>query len=226
MKFDSARETETPEKPAAEFELPLEGFTGTPEEKARQRFEQCYRGDTQRQLTLRYIREGELFANMARPSAARAPLSVAAVTACTVLEVDLGTLTTLILDDGRVGVALILEMIARLEEGYAAVSAMAFGSMHERVAGHLLDLAHEAADGRFVVPVTQQQLADHVGTVREVVARVLRDLRRAGILMTAQGRMEICDPRRLAAMSAVRAAWLSRAEHDEAPASASFESVK
>jgi hypothetical protein len=35
----------------AEYELPLAGFTGTPEEKDRQWFEQCYRGDSQRQLT-------------------------------------------------------------------------------------------------------------------------------------------------------------------------------
>ena len=55
MNFDSARETETPEKPAAEFELPVEGFTGTPEEKDRQWFERCYRGDTQRQLTVRAV---------------------------------------------------------------------------------------------------------------------------------------------------------------------------
>ena len=166
----------------------------------------------QRQLTLRYIREGDLFANMAGPSAARAPLSVAAVTECTVLEVNLGTLIGLILGDGRVGAAVVLEMIARLQEGYAAVSAMAFGSMHERVAGHLLDLAAESPeDGRFVVPVTQQQLADNVGTAREVVARVLRDLRRAGILMTAKGRMEICDPRRLAAIAGRRTVSISEA---------------
>ena len=39
MKFDAANEPETPEKPAPEFELPVEGFTGTPEEIERQWFE-------------------------------------------------------------------------------------------------------------------------------------------------------------------------------------------
>ena len=37
------------------MELPLAGFTGTPEEKDRQWFQQCYRGDSQRQLTLRAV---------------------------------------------------------------------------------------------------------------------------------------------------------------------------
>ena len=43
---------------ADEFELPVEGFTGTPEQKDRQWFEQCYRGDSQRQLTLRAVLMG------------------------------------------------------------------------------------------------------------------------------------------------------------------------
>ncbi len=46
------------EKSADNFELPLEGFTGTPEEKDRQWFEQCYRGDSMRQLTVRAVLMG------------------------------------------------------------------------------------------------------------------------------------------------------------------------
>ncbi len=42
-------------KSAEDIHLPVEGFTGTPEEKDRQWFEQCYRGDTQRQLTVRAV---------------------------------------------------------------------------------------------------------------------------------------------------------------------------
>jgi uncharacterized oligopeptide transporter (OPT) family protein len=42
-------------EPESDFELPLAGFKGTPEEQDRQWFEQCYRGDSQRQLTLRAV---------------------------------------------------------------------------------------------------------------------------------------------------------------------------
>src|SRR5580700_2758786 len=45
-------------EPPSEIKLPLAGFEGTPEEKDLQWFEQCYRGDTQRQLTLRAIMMG------------------------------------------------------------------------------------------------------------------------------------------------------------------------
>jgi OPT family oligopeptide transporter len=62
MKFDSARETGTLEKPAVEFELPVEGFTGTPEEIERQWFEKVYRGrgDSMRQLTWRAVLMGSV----------------------------------------------------------------------------------------------------------------------------------------------------------------------
>src|ERR1039457_4215407 len=62
MKFDSAKETETPEKPAVEFKLPVEGFTGTPEEIERQWFEKVYkgRGDSMRQLTWRAVLMGSV----------------------------------------------------------------------------------------------------------------------------------------------------------------------
>jgi uncharacterized oligopeptide transporter (OPT) family protein len=62
MKFDSAKETDTPENPAADFELPIEGFTGTPEEIERQWFEKVYkgRGDSMPQLTWRAILMGSV----------------------------------------------------------------------------------------------------------------------------------------------------------------------
>ena len=43
------------DKSDAEYELPLAGFAGAPEEQDRKWYEQCYRGDSQRQLTLRAV---------------------------------------------------------------------------------------------------------------------------------------------------------------------------
>ncbi len=61
VKQDSARPTPAgPGEP--EFKLPLEGFTGTPEEIERQWYEQIYRGrgDTMKQLTFRALLMGSL----------------------------------------------------------------------------------------------------------------------------------------------------------------------
>src|SRR5437762_2352685 len=47
-----------PEMHEESFDLPVEGFSGTPEEKDRQWFEGYYKGDRQKQLTLRAVLMG------------------------------------------------------------------------------------------------------------------------------------------------------------------------
>jgi CRP/FNR family transcriptional regulator len=62
-----------------------------------------------------------------------------------------------------------------------------------------LDLAsaQQRPQGRLVARVSQQELADAAGSVREVVARVLRDLRLAGIVATAPDSVVVVDAARL-----------------------------
>jgi uncharacterized oligopeptide transporter (OPT) family protein len=57
---ENSKPTEAPGPAAAEFELPVEGFTGTPEEIERQWFEKVYkgRGDSMKQLTWRAVLMG------------------------------------------------------------------------------------------------------------------------------------------------------------------------
>src|SRR5271157_2220638 len=60
MSLDSNQPKHVAEKSADDFELPVEGFTGTPEEIERQWFDQVYRGrgDTMAQLTWRAVLMG------------------------------------------------------------------------------------------------------------------------------------------------------------------------
>jgi CRP/FNR family transcriptional regulator len=61
---------------------------------------------------------------------------------------------------------------------------------------HLLDLAssQQGPRGPLVAHASQQELADAVGSVREVVARVLRELRLAGLVATLPDGVRILDP--------------------------------
>jgi len=49
-----------------------------------------------------------------------------------------------------------------------------------------------------VVRMTQQEIASHLGTTREVVARVLGQLAAAGRIRTGRRQIAITDPVRLA----------------------------
>jgi cAMP-binding proteins - catabolite gene activator and regulatory subunit of cAMP-dependent protein kinases len=151
-----------------------------------------------RRLSVRFARPGTMIGSLTE---GRAALSVQAVIPCTVLELNVGTLRELIAEDGRVGRALIAEVARRLRDTYATLASNTFGSMRERVARHLLDLATEAEHTEsLMVMVTQQGLADGVGTVREVVARVLREFRSEGLIATTKGCIEILDPDAIASV--------------------------
>lgn len=145
-----------------------------------------------RRASVRYARAGSLIGSL---SDRRAPLSCLAVTDCVILEVSRSELLAAVAADGRVGLRLIAEISRRLGDTYATLSANTFGTMRERVARQLLDLTTEDPDTALLVaPVTQQALADGVGTVREVVARVLREFRDEGLVATNAGHIGILDP--------------------------------
>jgi len=77
----------------------------------------------------------------------------------------------------------------------------AFSTVRQRVARYLLHLASEhGSDGggrEPVVAVTQQELADAVGTIREVIVRVLRELRQEGVVRRERDRMVLIGAVRL-----------------------------
>jgi CRP/FNR family transcriptional regulator len=83
----------------------------------------------------------------------------------------------------------------RLADLMALTEAVAFQRLDQRLAAALL--GHGA-----VLQATHQALADELGTVREIVTRLLRRFERAGWLRLGRERIELQDPaalRRLAA---------------------------
>lgn len=84
-------------------------------------------------------------------------------------------------------------------EAYAGT---AFGSVRQRLARHLLDLATAGQrDSALVAEVNHQALADAVGTAREVVSRSLQDLRAVGLIRTTRTGIVVLDPARLEAVA-------------------------
>lgn len=68
--------------------------------------------------------------------------------------------------------------------------------LDQRLAGFLLTRA--SADG--VVLKTQQQIAAHIGTTREVVAKHLAEFSKQGWVLTQRGQVKLCDTKALAAL--------------------------
>jgi CRP/FNR family transcriptional regulator len=81
----------------------------------------------------------------------------------------------------------------RLRHLVSLVEAVTFGSVTQRLARLLLDASKGAGAGTFDLPVTHQELASRLGTVREVVSRNLARFRAQGLIRIQDRQVEIVN---------------------------------
>jgi CRP/FNR family cyclic AMP-dependent transcriptional regulator len=152
-----------------------------------------------RTMTVRYCRQGALLGTMSLFTPGfTMPAAVQALVDAQLLTMSAAVARRAASRDVRVARAFLGEQSERAISFLYEVPGSAFATVRQRVARHLLDLASEGEPG-LTVSVGQQELASAVGTVREVVVRVLRDLRTAGVVRTERGLIVVLDPARLIA---------------------------
>jgi CRP/FNR family transcriptional regulator len=146
---------------------------------------------------VRYVRAGGVL-GVATAVAGPVNVGVQVLTETSLVVLNVDRLRNLAQSDPRIAWATAVEVGLRLTETLDAFAGNAFGSVRQRIARHLLDLAAAQSDGTTLLArVTQQELADAVGSVRDVVARVLRDLRAEAVLDIGKSGIIIVDPARL-----------------------------
>jgi CRP/FNR family cyclic AMP-dependent transcriptional regulator len=152
-----------------------------------------------RQLTIRYARDGEVLGVPIVVARAGVPVSVQAVTDVTLARTPPELLWSLAQHDVQVALWLATEAGDRLRGLLEELADNAFRPVRARIARHLLDLATDSqTSATLEARISHQQLADSVGSVREVVARTLASLKRDGLVLTERDRIRIMDPQRLA----------------------------
>ena len=101
-----------------------------------------------------------------------------------------------------VGVNIIRHLSTRLQAAERELEVMAYQRVDQRLAHKLLDLGQrfgvETPRGTLIqARLTQQELAEMVGTTRETLAHTLGDFRRLGLLDSEKHRVVIRDAERL-----------------------------
>jgi CRP-like cAMP-binding protein len=81
----------------------------------------------------------------------------------------------------------------RLRALVRIVESVTFGSVRQRLAQALLELAAEAGSDTFRLPMTHEELALRLGTVREVVSRNLGRFQAQGLLRIARHQIRLLD---------------------------------
>jgi len=108
--------------------------------------------------------------------------SVEAVTRCQISILARQHFVQYLEEHPRVAIALLRGMGRRLRNTTGHAKNLALMDVFGRIANVLLDAA-EDEDGRLVTPaLTQQDIADQVGSSREMVSRILKDLKAGGYI--------------------------------------------
>jgi CRP/FNR family transcriptional regulator, cyclic AMP receptor protein len=146
-----------------------------------------------RQASVAYFHPGDAYA--ALEMIPTGPANLQALTESTVLMLDPDRLTRLVTQNYSVSEAAIRVLGRELAHLIRIISVRSLGSMTERLAFDLLERASEAQlrEGELVCRVTHEQLANSIGSTREVVSRLVGDLRRRGLLVTSPRQVRVAD---------------------------------
>jgi CRP/FNR family cyclic AMP-dependent transcriptional regulator len=146
-----------------------------------------------RQVTVRYARAGDV-AGLALVVGGPAPMSIQAMTSALVVALRVGALRSLLATDPGVARACAEELTRQLYRALDDIAEQAFLPVRQRLVHQLLLLAEPGTGSHLVVRASQQELADAIGSVREVVTRSLHQLHEEGLLDISRDEVVLLDP--------------------------------
>jgi len=146
-----------------------------------------------RQYIVRILQEGDTFAEVPAFDGGVNPVNVDALERCRVWVIDSEMLRGLIRSHPPFAQKVLVNFGQMLRGMVHKVSEMAFCQVTHRLARLITELPNEESRNR-PSHWTQEQLAARLGTVREVVARSLKELERSGAIRIEDRRIHIADP--------------------------------
>jgi CRP/FNR family transcriptional regulator len=146
--------------------------------------------------TLAYGNQGSLFGTHAVVPAETFLLGVQAVTPSVMVQLSARRMAELARSSPEFAQALSGDVQLQLREVVRSFAAHAAGDLLQRLAREIVVLSDLYAEDE-LLPVTEQQLADGIGSIRESVGRSIGDLRRDGLIATTRHGLLVLDKRRL-----------------------------
>ena len=142
-----------------------------------------------RQYIVRILQEHDTFAEVPAFDGGMHPVNVEALETCRVWEIDGETLRELVNLYPAFAQKIIRNYSQMLRGMVRMVSEMAFYQVTHRLARLIENMPQDKSAPHW----TQEQLAAQLGTVREVVARSLKELERSGAIKMEDRRILIAD---------------------------------
>jgi CRP/FNR family cyclic AMP-dependent transcriptional regulator len=155
-------------------------------------------GDDGREVILSLLGSGDFFGEMALLDNEPRSATAIAVEDSELLSLHRNDFQSVLSDNRSITTGLIKVLTARLRRANHQISTLALLDVYGRVARVIVDMAREEGrrlkDGRIAFRrATHQEIANRIGTTRETVTRMLKDLERQGMIHI-EGREIIVQP--------------------------------
>jgi CRP/FNR family transcriptional regulator len=147
-----------------------------------------------RQYIVRILQEGETCNEVPTFDGGTNPVNLEALEKTRVWVIEPGILRQLLDEHPEFARKVIDNLSQNLRGLVNRVSEMAFYQVTHRLARLIIELPSEELSGSSGSHWTQEQMAARLGTVREVVARSLKELERSGAIRIDRRRIQISDP--------------------------------
>jgi CRP-like cAMP-binding protein len=144
-------------------------------------------GDDGREIILSVLGPGDFFGEMALLDNEPRSATAIAIEESELLSLHRNDFSSVLSDNRSISSALIKILTARLRRANHQISTLALLDVYGRVARVIVDMAREEGrrlkDGRIAFRrATHQEIANRIGTTRETVTRMLKDLERQGLI--------------------------------------------
>lgn len=138
--------------------------------------------DHGKEVTLNTIEPGEYFGELALLGETARTASVVTTEDCRCMVISRSEFLQCLAGQPRIALQLIRGLVQRVTSLTEQVSKLALRDVYGRVRDTLIEQAHEE-DGVLVTPrLTHNEIAQMVGSSREMVSRILKDLRDGGYI--------------------------------------------
>jgi CRP/FNR family transcriptional regulator len=146
-----------------------------------------------RQLVVKIFNQGESFNEVPVFDGGENPINVAAITQSDIWVVACESIRKAIDEHPAMARAIILNLTANLRMLVGLVEELSFYQVTNRLARLISQLPKEQLEGKGQQRLTQDEMAARLGSVREVVARSLKELERSGAIRSERGSIWITD---------------------------------
>jgi len=147
-----------------------------------------------REVILSMMGPGDFFGEMALLDDLPCSASVESLETCELLRIAKGDFTRCLAGSFELTTRIMLALVGRLRRADRQIESLALMDVYGRVARVLLDLAHPV-DGTYVIAQAPSRLdlARMVGASREMVNRVIKELRASGHIVVEKRRFVLLD---------------------------------